>query len=285
MPTTLPVPYSHTIDGFIKGVDDSGPFYKVTYLIDDWSMSDQFCNVVMGFGSSTGSGGGITVTKSAPHQHPLSPNLFARSAVVVQGLGKPIFNSNGYPDYDGGALIEVEYRSPPFDFGGSGTNFLNNQIDSATPLSWCTQEIDFTSTTFTLPNSRFRYTGGPGSGTFTDVYVKFEVPTTLMTLTFHQLPYMPVAGIRNLQGRVNNATFLGCPAECVLFKGGKTSREPNPDGTIVQTVTLTFEARDASQPWNSLPSSSDPTFYPVAGGVASDIKMYKTANLASLVQF
>jgi hypothetical protein len=283
MPTTLPTTFVHTINGFTKGVDRSGPFYKVIFMIDSWSDTDAFCNAIMGFGSSTGPISGITVTKNAPQQHPLSTNLYASSAVVIEGLGRPVLNANGYPDYDGGALIEVEYRAPPFDFSGSGTNFLNNQIDPATPLQWCTQEIDFSTTVYTSPSWKYRYTSGTHNGQLIDVFAKFEIPLTIMTLTFHQLPYMPMPAVRACRGRVNNATFLGSPPETVLFPGAKINREPNPDGTIVQTVALTFHERDAAHPWNSLPSADDPTFYPVEG--PGGVKPYRTANLSQLLNF
>jgi hypothetical protein len=281
MPTTLPTTAVHTINGFSKGVDQSGPFYKVIYLINNWSIADDFCNAIMGFGSSTGPISGITVTKGVPHAHPLSPNLYARSAVVVEGLGNPVLNADGYPDYDGGALVEVEYRSPPYDFAG-GQN-LNNQIDPNTPLSWCTQEIDFSTTAYTSPNWTYHYASGPHSGSYINVHATFEIPLTIMTLTFHKLPYMPMTAVRALRGKVNDATFLGAPAGTVLFKGAKINREPNPDGTIVQTVVLTFEERSSAHPWNSLPSADDPTFYPVEG--PGGVKPYLTGDLSQLLNF
>jgi hypothetical protein len=283
MSTTLPVAYSHIIEGFQKGIDQGkGPFYRVIYKIDDWSKSDAFCNALMGTASMTGPITGGTVTRNSPHQHPLSTNLFCISATVVEGLGNPVLNANGYPDYDGGALIAAEYGCLSWD---AITPNVPNSIDPTTPLPYYTQDLDFTSSSFTLPNSKLKYTSGPAGiiDQPTEVYVKFEVPVTILTLTVHQLPYLPVPAIRNCRGKVNNATFLGSPAECVLFKGGKTHREPGPDGSIVQTVTLEFHERNSDQGWNALPTASDPTFYPVAG--TGGVKMYKLADFSPLVQF
>jgi hypothetical protein len=105
-----------------------------------------------------------------------------------------------------------------------------------------------------------------------------------MTLTFLKVPYMPMTAVRATRGRVNNATFLGSPAETVLFKGAKTSREFNTDGSVVQRVVLTFEERDAAHPWNSLPSADNPTFRAVISSTGS-IKMYRTADLSQLLSF
>lgn len=280
MSTLLPVSYSHTVDFFTKGIDQQSPFYEVQYKISNWADADNFCNALLGFGHASGSGTGITVSRGVPHQHPLSPNLYCRSAVVVEGLGNPVLNSSGYPNYDGGALIRASYRPAPFDFAGGN---LNNQIDPSTPLNWCTQELDFSSETYTIANNTFSYSSGPISGATTGVPAKFSIPITTLTLTFHQLPYLPMTTVRNLRGRVNSTTFLGAAAGLVLFKGCKTVREWNTDGTSVQKVQLTFEERDALNPWNSLPSPSGLTWYPVADSLGT--KMYPLADLSPLVQF
>lgn len=278
MATTLPVSYSHTIEGFSKGIDqNSGPFYRVQYKIDNWADADDFVNAIMGFGTATGTP--PTVARGTPHQYPQSPNLFASSAVVVSGLGNPILNVDGYPNYDGGALIEVEYRPGNTDYGPVNYNITNNQIDPATPVTWATQEIDFATETYTL-GKKLTYDVG---GAETTVYATIQIPITILVFTFHKLPYMPMTAVRNLRGRVNSTTFLGSAAGLVLFKGGRTSREFNSDGTIAQKVVLTFEERDAAHPWNSLPSENDPTFKPVSG--AAGVKMYRLADLTPLVQF
>jgi hypothetical protein len=279
MATSLPVPFSHTIEGFTKGIDNQGPIIRVVYKIDHYSDSDKFINALMGFGSLSGPITGGTITKSTPHSHPLSPNLYCQSAMLVEGLGAPVLGANGYPNYDGGALIQAEYRPPPFDFGPLGISLLNNQIDPGTPMAWCTQELSFSNEIWTL-GKKMTYAS---SGKPTDVHVKFYVPITTLRLTFHKLPYMPTPIVRTLRGRVNSTTFLGSPAGTVLFKGAETSREWNTDGTVCQKVVLTFDERDTSQPWNSLPSEDDPTFKAVVG--TGGVKMYQLADLSPLVQF
>jgi hypothetical protein len=278
MATLAGIPYIILDEGFSKGIDGQSPFYRCIFMIDNWADTDSFCNALMGFGTSTGPISGITVTRGVPHAFPTSPNLYCVSATVVQGLGDLIRNVDSLPGYDGGALIAAEYRPPPWNFSG-GDN-PNHNFDAATPIAWATQELDFSSQSFTLPNSKLKFTA---TNDPTDVYVKFEIPITIMTLTYQKMPYLPMGVIGNLSGRVNNATFLGKPAETVLFKGAKTGREFNTDGTVVQRVSLTFEARHADFPWNSLPSGDDVTFRPVTD--KNGAKMYKTADFSPLVQF
>jgi hypothetical protein len=277
MSTLAGINYIHLFDGFSKGIDATSPWVRVVYMIDSYDDSDEFCNALMGFGTSTGPLSGITVTRGVPHAYALSTNLFCASATVIDGLGKPILNADGYPQWEGGALIQAEYRPAPMNF--SGADNTNHNIDQSTPLTWCTQELDHSSQSFTLPNSKLKFTA---TNDPTDVYVKFEIPIIIMTLTFHKMPYLPMGVVANLSGRVNNATFLGAPAETVLFKGAKTTREWNTDGTVVQKVMLTFERRHADFPWNSLPSGDDVTFRPVTD--KNGVKMYKTADLSPLVQ-
>jgi hypothetical protein len=279
MPTLNGIDYVHLIDGFSKGIDDRSPWIRVVYKINSYDDTNKFANALLGFGTSTGPITGPTVTKGVPHACPLSTNLYANSATVIEGLGSPILNADGFPNWDGGALIQVEYRPPPCNF--SGADNPNHNFDPSTPITWATQELDFSTQTFTLPNSKMKFvdTNDP-----VDVYVKFEIPITIMTLNFAKVPYMPMTAVRNCRGRVNDATFLGSPAETVLMKGAKTTREFNTDGSVVQRVVITFEERDAAHPWNSLPSASSPTFRAVISQTGS-VKMYRTADLSQLLNF
>lgn len=272
MSTSLPYSYTTLIDGFSKGVDQSGPFYRVVYKLNNWSDSDGFCNALLGFGHASGPGG-TTVTKGSPHQYPLSTNLFCQSAVVVEGLGNPILSAAGTPNYDGGALVQAEYRPAKFDFGPLDYNNTNNQIDPGTPLTYCTQELDFNTETLLIE--------GHMAG---DVPAKIQVPTTVLNLTFHELPYLPVTAMRNLRGRVNSTAFLGAATGLVLFRGGSTQRKFNADGSVVQEVKLCFEERDSHYPWNSGPTKGAPyTWVPVVD--TNGNKPYKTADLNPLVIF
>lgn len=271
MSTSLPVSYVHTIDYFTKGIDAQGPFYRVGYKIDNWADTDRVCNALMGNAIRNG-----TVFRAVPHQHPLSPNLYCVSAAVTEGHGQPVLSPSGYPNYSGGATIQAEYRPPSFDFGPAD---INNSFDPATPILWCTQELDFATETYTIADAKYNFTNTPQT---VDVPVKIQIPITTLTLTFHQLPYMPMTVVRQLRGRVNSATFLGAPAGTVLFKGARTTRQWNSDGSAVQEVQMTFSERDPLYPWNSLPNSKSLAWNPVEDPQGNT--MYPTADLTPLVQ-
>jgi hypothetical protein len=283
MGTTYIVATAHTIEYFSKGIDQRSPYMHVQYFIQNYSDVDDFINALMGAGSISGPTSSNNIIRNSPHQHPLSTNLFCVSASLAQGLGNPVLGANGYPDYDGGALIQAEYRPLPWD---AITPDRNNSIDPSTSIVFCTQSIDFTTESFTIADHTFKYSAGVAVGTNTGVPAKFSIPVTELVLTYHQVPYMPMTIVRNLRGKVNNATFLGATAGTVLFRGAKTERTWNTDGTVTQNVQMMFSERSSLHPWNSLPSKTSLTWQSVTeDGTSGGTKMYETADLSPLVQF
>jgi hypothetical protein len=226
---------------FTKGVDSQGVFYEVEYLFDNWADSD---NVLISLlGATTYVNGNLV--RIPPHQHPLAPYCFCQQASVVEGYGGPLLNAAGYPQYQGGFKVKASYR--PFTLIGEidYSQDMQNQIDPTTPVLWCTQELDFDTDVFSLPNHKFKWVT---DNTAANVPFRVEVGVTVMKLTFHRVPYMPVGIIRQLRGRLNSVKFLGAAAGTVRFRGGTTTREFSTDGSVNQKVSLVFAERDV--PWD-----------------------------------
>ncbi len=277
MSTSLPFAYVHQVDYFTKGIDSSGPFYRVEYQIASYADADNFVNALLGKVTLVGPIGGIP-TRVTPHQHPMSPNLWCMQAEVVQGLGKPALNPGGFPAYSGGALIRAEYRAPQFDFFPNP----NQSFDPVTPITWATQTLDYSSEVYTVQNSKFLWQAGPDNGKPIGIPAKIEIPITTMVLTYERLPYIPMTVVRNLRFRVNTAVFLGAGIGLVLFRGASTVRQFNTDGTVCQKTALIFMERDPDFPWNSLPSRSTLQWFAVADGGGR--KLFRTGDLSPLVQ-
>jgi hypothetical protein len=280
MSTSLPIPYVHTVRYFSKGIDNRGPFYRVEYLIDSYSDADTIINAMLGKRTLVGAPGG-TISSVSPHQHPLSTNLFCVQAEAIEGLGGPATNSNGYPAYNGGALIRAEYRALMFDVVSTPANSFEQT--GVEPILWATQELDFGAESYTIPNAKYTYQSGPLNGKPSDVPVKITIPLTTLVLTYERLPYLVMSAVRSLRRRVNTTAVLGAATGLVLFEGARTTRQWNTDGSIAQKTQLVFQERDAAYPWNSLPNRSDLVWYPVADG--SSNKIYQTGDLTPLVQF
>lgn len=290
--TGLPggIPTANTIEYFEKGIDEQGPYYLVQYYINNWQDSDTFINALLGYATNSGSGTG-GVIKRSPHQYPLSPNLLCRRARVL-APGCPKLGTSGLPDFYGGALIQAEYRSPPWQA------YPNPQetLDGITALPFCTQELDHTVETYTIPKKQMVFAnaqtnadiiGGaafsPGT-TSTEQDFRIRVPVTHLTLTYHLSPNLYVATntIRALRGCVNQYTFLGAQPQCVLFHGGRTVRTYDSLGNVNQEIQLTFSERSPSQIWNSLPDITTMSWKPVGiSGVAA--MPYPTADFGQFI--
>lgn len=264
--------YVHTVRYFSKGIDQQGPYYDVEYQIDDWTLGDAFANSLLGLG------------RTNPHRHPLSINLACVSA-VVEGRGRPSLSPSGLPAYLDGAFVRATYRAPlilGLPTASDDPGWVN-QIDASTPILWCTQEMDYEIETITHPNTT--------NYKFESDSLKLAIPfqldmhVTILNLTFHRLPYLPMGVVRTLRGRINRGTFLGAADECVLFRGARTQRDYNTDGSINQRVQMTFVERDVS--WNKFLRPDKIDWDYVTDGTTtagSPTRRYTKADLSPLVR-
>lgn len=244
----LTVPYAHAWTEIHKGIDTTGPYYKVMYYIEEsWATADQVVNELLGFSAKQGG----SIYFQGPHQYPLDPtgrSLCFQADVV--GAGNMIANSDGYPQYDGGFFVEALYRVPPIPMYAVNDPDNLMGIDPGTPLLWCSQDVDFIDNYILLENSQYIYSSDSAPS---NVPVRIPDPTSVLELTFHRVPYNPYAVaplIRSLRGQTNNATFLGAAQGTVLFKGARTHRESFSGGSYVLTVQLIFHEKN--QDWNKI---------------------------------
>jgi len=260
-----------------KGVDDQGPYYEVRYLFDHWADSDAVVNLLLGLASRSGG----TTTRTGPHQHPLSPNLYCRSA-RVEGVGGPLLNANGFPSYDSGFFVRATYRAwiPEGLIDPAMDPFGFQQIDPTTPLLWCTQELDWDTDWVSVPNHAYKWISDASPA---PIPVKVPSGITTMRITFHRFPFLPMGPMRTYRNKVNTTTFLGAAPKTVLCKGANVRREYLADGTVAQTVGLIFLERD--QKWVNYfrPDTMkwDTVYFPAPGG---SVFLYQDTDLNPLLQ-
>lgn len=271
MPTSLPYNYAHAVQEFRKGIDQTGPYYQVIYLFDDWSQSDDVVNTLRGY---TIRSGGFT-TRIPPHQHPLSPNLYCVDA-YAEGL-QPATGVAGYPNFTGKFTVTATYRPITYVPGGAPDTY--NQFDASTTVLWATQELDYETEVYTIPNHTFVYQSDKKHSM---VPMTIQAGITVMVLTFYQLPYLPTAAIRSLRGKVNNSTFFGVTSECLLFKGGRCTREFNTDGNITNRCALIFHERDSDKGWNKVPRHDDFSTWDTIQDASAN-KPYTLADFSPLI--
>lgn len=238
--------YVHQWSDMYKGIDAQGPYYDVVYKFDSWADADAVANAMAGYTVRLGS----FTSRVAPHQHPLSPNLYC-SGLRIAGVGQPVLNSNGLPNYSQGFTVTTQYRAVTStgQFNYADDPQYLHQIDSATPILWCTQEIDSTTQILSLSNHQYKF---KTSGKLTGIPQPVRIHMTIMRLTFHKVPYLPMGAFRNYRNKINSVLFLGAPAGSVLFNRYNTVREASTDGTMNQRVTVEFHERD--QHWNDMPN-------------------------------
>jgi hypothetical protein len=268
------ITYVHAIQYFEKGIDGQGPYYNVEYHIDDYADCDDFVNALVGIGTS------------GPHRYPLSINLACTQATAV-GKGRPTTNADGTPSYASGAVIKAQYRSGGSTQGGATTNLaiddptLQHQIDSSTPLVYCTQELDFGTEVIHFSPDEHKLVWDTG-GAQAKIPFQMNISVIDMVLTLHRRQFLPMTQVKNLHGKINSSTFLGCSAETVWFLGAKTSREWSTDGRIEQKVQLHFKHRTES--WNKFPRPEAASITWDYVKAADGSKRYSTGDLRPLVQ-
>lgn len=273
MPFGLSDPFAHAWQDMYKGIDDQGPYYRCSYYFNNWADSDSIANQLRGWTSRTGT----STVRVGPHRHPLSNNLVCMS-VEIEGLGNAVLNANGFPSYDGGFFAHTTYRAPPWLPYADDDVGNVNAYDPGTVILWCTQEMDFDHEYDYLETNKFKWSSGPNSGKPTDVPVPVFTGVGNITLTYHQLPWLPSALIRGLRNKVNNSSFLGVASGLIHFKGGRSTTDRNTDGSKSTRLTLFFRERDVD--WNKI-RGKDGSWQSVQDGGGNPI--YASADLSPLV--
>ncbi len=254
LPTVASIPFIHTIR-YLKGFEGDGtPFYQAEFVIDDYDDADTFANTLVGVGHTE------------PHRYPFASNFIATPPIAIEGLGRPVLNDEGKPQYDGGARITVTYR-PAYRFGvidqSASPGAGGEQIFDPTvqPVLWMTEECSFDTEIGTIPDASFLW---ESDSTVAKIPLKYQVSIITMVLTLHRCRTIPMALIRSCQDKVNGpgpaitstslilpanptGVFLGAPRGRVLFKGPRTTRNFGSDGDVERRLQLTFQER--AHPW------------------------------------
>lgn len=271
----LTVNYAHSWTEIKKGIDNQGPYYKVQYYINaSWITGDQIINELLGYAKKEGQSSFF----QGPHQYPLDPTgrSLCCQAEVAEGVGAPILNSDGYPSYANGFIIDAMYRVPPIPMYEQNDPANLMGIDPSTPLLWASQDLDFTTDFILLDNSTYKYASDSSPS---NVPIKIKTSVIVMDITFHRVPFMPTSLMMSAAGTVNNATFMSASAGQVLFKGPRTHRDINPDGSYIQSVQLVFHWRN--KPWNQVFRPDTLAWDTLQDGSGNG--PYLTSNLSSLL--
>ncbi len=126
--------------------------------------------------------------------------------------------TNRYPD--AGAKVTARYRNL-FD----ADNTPRADLPSVPDGTYLTFDTDLALESVATPGRTWQWDDGSGDPLPADVRPKLIVPTGAFWLTWHRVMLPPWDAIRDLRGHVNQSTFVGSPAETVMFCGARIHRQ------------------------------------------------------------
>jgi hypothetical protein len=235
------VPYIE-LEGLEEGNDERGGWARKPYLVD-WANRFAFLRGLRGTSALQGAAGTPWI-RGLPYQYPDDPTMYCNS-VTIQPEGElqltvPI----SYPY----AKVMVTFRPPTWDPQPAIDDpYFLNQFDPDNPIAYATQEIDFGAEWMTVPRGNL-YFISDSSLVGEKVPANKRMTILRMTMTWHELPYLPMGQFQQLADTVNATTFLRCESGTVMCEGLKTTRERSSDGKIVQRVTVSLKWR--KHDWN-----------------------------------
>jgi len=176
--------------------------------------------------------------------------------VRSQGTGRGIDALPGWTD----AKVMVEFGTVPYGFGGD------------TPFLTLRHEIGASG--ITMPGRAYAVSGVP-----LEHDIAISMAEIHFSITLYQVPTVNLDVYAALAANVNNATFLGRPAETVRFDGLQSEFSQTITFTTTHTVTLKFAFRPRS--WNQIMLPSGVWATPL--NVNDGSKAYTPSDLSPLL--
>ena len=238
MGTTISVPYTiEAAEGITEGVEPDGPLAIVKFLC---AWSDRYKLVQDLVGTATRSGN--TIIRITPLQYPTSPNLYCRPDVRIEPFTKKfsgfVPGLTNWPMFTRARVI-AKFGVPLWSFDGSG---------DPSGVPWTTTTVEPGGEFMTLPGSSSYFT----DGTPTNTPIGLVIPMKTITFTRHWMPYIPLAEMDSIQGKVNQANItIGdsvYPPETLLFQPGSCTQQRDTIGNVVNEVQYKFIHKPTN--WN-----------------------------------
>jgi hypothetical protein len=211
---------------------DSGPQATVRFKCF-WDDRYVFCQQLLGTWQGTPPN---TVHRTPPFRYPPSPNLFCMSIDKIEEHGKPFIPFGMVLPWMARkfAIVTATFYVPKYGVDGADAY-------SKTTFA-CSGEF------LTLPETTYRFQ----DGTPTNTPIGVMIPQLEITVTKYKLPFLPIAAMLALEGRVNAFDFqiqgVPFPAGTLLFMSGTSDYEIDMLGNVAYTQEYKFIAKPI--PWN-----------------------------------
>ena len=214
-----------------------------------WADAPAFCvNMIGGLVYI----GGIPVYQIGA-AHPFLPGMYCNN-VAIEPVGDYDATLGDFAD----AWATISYA--PLD---------QPESPSATQVGEISYDIQCEE--ITLEKNLFTVNGNAMEGN--DINPVLVNPKMNVSLSYKNLPDIPITNWLNYVGKVNSATFEGFEAETVMFMNPRKKRTISSDGTETYEYEFCFEVRFNG--WNKV--------YRPGGWVALSPKIYETINMSGVL--
>lgn len=232
----MPVSYEE-ISPFSLSADEQGlsatRILKLANHTDAWTFLEELYGTV--------SLGGSGIIRSGIVTYPNRPWLILKSCNIEPFDADLIAgnDSDGVAYCGSGARVTLTYRSSDYEQD-------ENENENNKPQPYMTLRSTGSQQMMTHPLGALKWEVNNDAG-LSELPEDFRptVPVTVTdhTINWHQLPKVPYAKLRATLNRVNNAEFLGAPAETVLFKSFEMTQTRHVDGSVKFELSLSLAER------------------------------------------
>lgn len=262
------IPWQVLVDGYEKGINNSGPWRKVK-LLCNWDDSDNLCDALMGVGQYAAVG--PTWVARNPARYPLNPLIFCMDVSAI-----PIGPCKPDPRLLSGDMcaLSVSFGVPELSVDGASQASFTEGYS----IPWSKVSVQ---TGIEQYSAKDTLVGG-----VLKQGVKVVLPVQTITLRRGNIPYFNnyQALVSSYVGTINASTFMGYPAGTLKFETfGVDYGDRDPSGYLLYEFDLVWRARPIN--WNyELQPGSLAVWVPATGDADASVK-YAASNFLPLLTY
>jgi hypothetical protein len=217
-------------------LDQSGIKAERHYLID-YADREEFLEGLNGKVAVIGGNANASITRQIPYRYPENKNLYVSAATTRPYVAFKRDGSGAATNFDKCVVVA--------SFTTWDLNFQESDGTNPYQKTFYTQEIDIGGQVLTKKKGTYVY---ESDGKVFEEDLGLIIPTITDSITWHQVPYLPLEILKSLIGTVNQDEFLIYPVGTLMFLGGRARRVATTDGVQAWEVTLRFSYRPNE--WN-----------------------------------
>jgi hypothetical protein len=246
-----------------RGIEATRKFWvQYASLSQQTTTWKAFSKALMGYHKFVGGAGNGTVSHEVPAiPLPDFPNCFCTEVFIDPlqpdspgGQASSDMVKSAVNSYTNGMVLTARYETMVHKGQDLHRKFDIDVWDNASATigastgTFLWLEADFGGEIYVAESGTFRWVDEPAT-TITDTPVGITVPSAQFVIDWWPVIHPPWTAIRENQGCVNDAAFLGYPAGCVLYQGCQPILEPRlyDEGSLYWRLKHRFAAQAKAQ--------------------------------------